>query len=153
MFNKTLWDLYRKYPQFIEEDSRNNYTRFGLAIGKGWTPIIRNLFEALEQIGFDGKILQVKEKFAYLRVYLAPGSWGISAFISQAEWESGLCCENCGLTTWMRWDEDVGYRRSPYVRHDLSWELTLCGYCYMTRKVFRLPIGRFHGRMFMRWSN
>ena len=62
----------------------------------GWNIIIKNLIEDLIELGWDKKIVQVKEKFGGLRFYVVSGSDEIYDRISTAEKESYETCETCG---------------------------------------------------------
>jgi hypothetical protein len=66
------------------------------AVGKGWSKIVQKLVEDLESLGWDGRVLQVKEKFGGLRFYVATTSDAIHGRIAEAEHESYRTCEECG---------------------------------------------------------
>lgn len=65
-------------------------------VDKGWTPILKSLIADLLEMGWDGTVYQVKEKFAGLRFYIGEGSDAIYARINDAENSSLRTCEYCG---------------------------------------------------------
>lgn len=69
---------------------------FGWEIGKGWYPLVQELVEDLKKLGWDGTILQIKEKFGGLRFYIGSGSEEIWNRIEEAEKKSYTICEVCG---------------------------------------------------------
>jgi hypothetical protein len=86
----------------------------------GWNIIIKNLIEDLIELGWDKKIVQVKEKFGGLRFYVVNGSDEIYDRISTAEKESYKTCEKCG--------------EKGELRNDIGWYLTLCENHYNEKK-------------------
>ena len=66
------------------------------SVGDGWAPLIHRIFDTLENIKGNVKIVQVKEKFAGLRVYTDYVNDELDAVIRQAERESFTICEVCG---------------------------------------------------------
>lgn len=85
----------------------------------GWYPIIQKLIEDLIEIGWDKKILQVKEKFGGLRFY--PDNLPHLGFelIGKAEADSYKICETCG--------------KPGEFRSDLTWKKTLCADHYQQK--------------------
>lgn len=82
-------------------------------VGKGWHPIVESLIEDLFNLGWDGRLEQIKEKFGGLRFYIGRGSEEIYNRINKAEDESLRTCDKCGLPgTTSFWGG--------------SWILTLC---------------------------
>lgn len=65
-------------------------------VGSGWAEIIKNLMSDLDDLGWDGDVAQVKEKFGMLRFYIGEGSKEIHSRIYEAEELSGKTCEKCG---------------------------------------------------------
>jgi hypothetical protein len=88
------------------------------AVGAGWSDIIKRLISDLEGLGWDGNLLQIKEKFGGLRFYIGKGTEKIHARILQAEEESFKVCELCG---------EKGKPRGG------GWIKTLCGGCAKPR--------------------
>lgn len=74
----------------------------------GWSKLVTKLIEDLFALGWDGGVLQVKEKFGGLRFYIANGNKEIRDRITKAENESYKICEQCGepgelyVTGWWR---------------------------------------------------
>lgn len=62
----------------------------------GWNKLVTKLIEDLWTAGWDGGVLQVKEKFGGLRFYICAGNEQIWALIREAENESYKICEQCG---------------------------------------------------------
>ena len=65
-------------------------------VGPGWGKIIESLVPDLFDLGWDGVVLQVKEKFGGLRFYIGCGTDAIFDRINQSENESYVTCEDCG---------------------------------------------------------
>jgi hypothetical protein len=65
-------------------------------VGPGWAGIIERLTEALFPIGWNGVILQCKEKFGGLRFYTGETTEDMETLITAAESESYRTCETCG---------------------------------------------------------
>ena len=97
-------------------------------VGPGWQKILLDLTDKLFHLGWDGGLLQVKEKFGALRFY-----WrnnipnGINNDIAMdlvdyCEMRSGHLCETCG---------DWGERRGD------GWIVTMCEKCWDIRKKER----------------
>jgi len=74
------------------------YTReMGLtSVGGGWSSLVNRIFDKLESIEGTVKIIQVKEKFAGLRVYTDYVNDELQKVINEAERESFKMCETCG---------------------------------------------------------
>jgi len=83
-------------------------------VGPGWSGILVRLVADLERLGWDGSVLQVKEKFGGLRFYIDSGSDAIDKCIIKAERESYRTCECCG---------------QPGKCYDDGWMVTLCREC------------------------
>lgn len=69
----------------------------GFDVGDGWLPIIENLFKKFNELGYKGRLGQIKEKFGGLRVYLddeAPDE--VHNAINEAEDLAYKTCEECG---------------------------------------------------------
>ena len=65
-------------------------------VGSGWSKLLEELVLDLEKLGWDGQLLQVKNKFDELRFYINDGSKETHARIAKAEEESRNTCMNCG---------------------------------------------------------
>ena len=88
----------RKEPDFNKID-------IGLvAVGPGWSDLVRKVYAAVDLLRGTGtvvKILQVKEKFGALRVYVdapdtAPGRKELYDVLWAIETESATVCDICG---------------------------------------------------------
>lgn len=67
-----------------------------LGVGKGWHPLVNELIDDLFQLGWDGSLHQIKEKFGGLRFYIGAGSDEVHARINKAEDDSYHICDVCG---------------------------------------------------------
>ena len=115
----------KKLFSFIKPDPtfRNNLMGFGWECGSGWYPLIEKLFEDISflletkypEFKDEFEVLQVKEKYATLRVYVNDAPQEIYDLIDKAEKESAITCENCGK-------EGKEY----YI---CGWYSTLCSTC------------------------
>lgn len=89
-----------------------------VGVGKGWHKLIDDLVKDLWELGWDGGICQVKEKFGGLRFYIESGSKKVFDRIQIAEDLSFLTCEGCGTMKDVETTADDGY-----------WIKTLCSSC------------------------
>lgn len=82
------------------------YTReLGLkSVGAGWAPLVHRVFDAVENTKASVKIIQVKEKYAGLRIYTDYVNEELDAVIRQVENESFTLCEICGQPGKVRGD-------------------------------------------------
>ena len=90
-------------------------------VGDGWLGLVEEMIIELKSSGFDGEILQIKEKFGTLRVYLSEIHEEADAIVRRAEHKSAHICESCGKP---------GELRGP------RWFTTLCEehYALIARK-------------------
>jgi hypothetical protein len=72
------------------------------ACGKGWADIIKRLVEDLFALGWNGTVIQIKEKFGSLRFQGLKGDDAIYKRINEAENESLKTCEECGAPGGLR---------------------------------------------------
>jgi hypothetical protein len=90
----------------------------------GWDSLLRELFTALTEIERIApgtvRIIQVKQKFGYLRVYLESGNPDTYALIDAAGKASGYICEGCGCHS------TISSRG--------GWLTTLCDDCFSRTK-------------------
>lgn len=95
-------------------------------VAQGWAPIVEDAVHQLEDEG--ATILQVKEKFGGLRIYVAGATPATAAIIDAAEREAAATCEYCGGHEGVtnrgarRPDGTMGY-----------WLKTLCTACHHAR--------------------
>jgi hypothetical protein len=67
-----------------------------LHIPNGWHQIVTKLIQDLEAMGWDGKLIQIKEKFGGLRFYAKYETYSLQKRISETEEESYATCQKCG---------------------------------------------------------
>lgn len=95
-----------------------NYPECGFDVGVGWMPLVEHLIQALKELGWTGKLSQVKEKFGGLRFYCEDLTPEMNVLITTAEADSFKICEDCGQSGRI---------------HSNSWIRTLCDKCYNDR--------------------
>jgi hypothetical protein len=105
------------YSTSVEIKWENPEEFYTACVGAGWVPLLLKLTEKLFYLGWDGRLLQVKEKFGTLRFYWCnniPGLAGEIAedVVSRAEISTEQICEECG---------EYGKLRAG------GWLVTLCG--------------------------
>lgn len=83
-------------------------------VGAGWERLVTQLVEDLFALGWDGTLLQIKEKFGGLRFYIGESTDAIAARIAAAEEESYRTCDLCG---------------APGVLRRGRWLVVRCGEC------------------------
>lgn len=66
-----------------------------IGVDVGWHPIVERLVADLAQM--NGHVVQIKEKFGELRVYLAEFNPVWEARVEQAVLEASTTCEVCGV--------------------------------------------------------
>ena len=101
-----------KYPENIWYGGGLNREHALYCVGKGWSEIINNLYDAKPK---NVKVWQVKEKYGTLRVYTSGNSEWYDDLIDFYEHKSETICEQCG--------------RSGKLRPDRGCILTLCDEC------------------------
>ena len=87
-------------------------------VGAGWKRLVENLVSDLFDLGWDGNLYQIKEKFGGLRFYIGEGSDEIHEAIQAAEEESMRTCERTGepgerrsLRGWLKVLSDDEYNK------------------------------------------
>ena len=65
-------------------------------VGPGWHPLIKQLVKDLIDLGWEGRIEQVKEKFGGLRCSIWHTTLAMEQLIENAECRSLRICEECG---------------------------------------------------------
>lgn len=78
------------------EDKEKLIAKCKSHVGPGWGDILTRLIDDLFELGWDGSVLQVKEKFGGLRFYVGHASDAVYERIRNAENESLETCEQCG---------------------------------------------------------
>ena len=92
--------LFNDFKEFINprRPLTESLMGFGFECGDGWYKILHDLFTKIKEScrpdGFE--VIQVKEKFGGLRVYVSSGTDEIYDLIDKAEKESEKTCETCG---------------------------------------------------------
>jgi ribosomal protein L37AE/L43A len=116
-------DDFEKYTIINPDPTlKNNLMAFGLECDKGWYPLIYELLDKIQAIVDsnpeykDLQVVQIKEKFGSLRMYLNYDPKEISDLIDEYERKSYVICEICGSN---------GVKRVNY-----GWYKTLCDKCY-----------------------
>ncbi len=71
--------------------------RCGADCGDGWAPIVDRMLVELEALGWTGEIVQLKQKFALLTVYLTKPTDNESRCTGRAMSASATVCERCGV--------------------------------------------------------
>jgi hypothetical protein len=84
-------------------------------VGPGWHHLVCRLVRDLFNLGWDGELHQIKEKYGGLRFYIGSGSDEIHTRIHEAEDESYKTCYECG---------EPGKRRSG------GWVVVMCDPCW-----------------------
>lgn len=72
---------------------------FGLEIRKGWLPLVEpiiNKVQELKEAGSDVEIMQVKEKWGALQIYLLNAPEELLKLARDAQEKSTRICEECG---------------------------------------------------------
>lgn len=65
-------------------------------VGEGWNLLLYTLLNKLLSLGWDGKIIQCKEKFGSLRFSVSVNDRQIKHYIQEFERESMNICSVCG---------------------------------------------------------
>lgn len=65
-------------------------------VGSGWHAVVTKLIDDLFELGWDGQLAQIKEKFGGLRFYIEQGDEAVWTRIEQAEKECDKICDACG---------------------------------------------------------
>lgn len=93
---------------------KHPYELFGVECGSGWYQLLEPIYNYIEKYNSDIpeeekiQILQVKEKYGTLNVYVSHGTRELFDLIDFAESESENVCEDCGTrhnvgTTMVGW--------------------------------------------------
>jgi len=89
-------------------------------VGKGWEPLVRAAYNI--SILFGAEIIQVKEKFGFLRIYTRDRNPAMESFLGHLENLSGQICEYCGS------GEGV-------IRDGKYWLKSLCPPCHVIKRT------------------
>jgi hypothetical protein len=91
--------LIKKYPKLfngINKSPIETCMCFGIETGDGWFDLLDNCCSELSTIDADIELVQVKEKFGGLRIYLNNYPEGALEITNKYEEESYKTCELCG---------------------------------------------------------
>lgn len=111
--NRTIDSLYQSFPDMLPH--------YCIECDDGWADILYNMLAKLKELDIGFSALQIKEKFATLRVYYRyddskeyPDDIGekLKNIINEAEKASGETCEICG--------------KPGCLRERFGWITTLC---------------------------
>ena len=100
--NSTLaQELVNRHPALLSMPHDSVISQRGIECGDGWYGLIDEMLTAIENhCSAAGAampaVLQIKEKFGLLRVYLTPSDDAIRAILDAAEHKSATSCERCG---------------------------------------------------------
>ena len=93
--------LVQRHPALLAMPNRSVIAQRGVECGDGWHDIIDEMLTAIENHcsaagAAPPAVLQIKEKFGLLRVYLTPSNDAIRAIVDAAEQKSATWCGRCG---------------------------------------------------------
>ena len=99
-------------------DLQQSLMGFGFEVGDGWYGILEDLITKIKNMDADKavKVIQIKEKFGSLRVYVEAGWDELYGLIDAAEAKSYKTCEHCGST-------------DGVTQNKTGWVQTLCSKC------------------------
>lgn len=98
-----------------------------MEVGRGWSKLVDAAYDAMRD---DTIVLQVKEKFGGLRIYISSGTDALYDVLDNLETLSTTVCEFCG--------------KEGKNRPIRSWYKTTCDHCYqllLDRKFEELSSG------------
>lgn len=93
----------------------------------GWRGIVAQLIADLFDLGWDGNLQQIKEKFGGLRFYIGGSTDEVWDRIGKAEAESLRTCQNCG---------------APGKQRGVGWVYTFCTPCWDRHCILTAPTQR-----------
>jgi hypothetical protein len=100
-----------RFPTLFQGISPCDFT-----CGLGWKQIVEDLCSKLDAARLPAlRVIQVKEKFGNLRIYLQGGNDQVSTLVEEAEALCARTCESCGAPGTKRQDDRIS---------------TLCDYCF-----------------------
>ncbi len=102
----TTTEIINKYPELFGEppyDIKQTLIPFGFECSEYWIPVLEKGFKEMAEIVRrekmdDYRIVQVKEKFAGLRIYSNYYTDELDNVIDKMEEEVSHICEKCGST-------------------------------------------------------
>lgn len=117
-----MHEIIAKYTQFFP----NGWAIGGASCGKGWLPLLDKMFAEIQQycttnnISELPQVVQIKEKFGTLRVYMNNTNDVLEDIVFSYSSESISICEECG---------NPGEQKTYY-----GWIKTLCSVCDTPQK-------------------
>jgi hypothetical protein len=89
--------LYERFKAFIHPENRDtSLMRFGIG-PEGWNQIVWEACESFESLNLpDFEVVQIKEKFAQLRIYVHGETEDVRRIIQVAEAKADRTCQLCG---------------------------------------------------------
>ncbi len=81
--------LRERYPELFKTYLKDRV----IEVGKGWRGIVERVLAAIDG---QAELIQIKEKFGGLRVYVRKGSGAVDEAIEQAEMDALYTCDVCG---------------------------------------------------------
>lgn len=108
---KWINDTKARFPAMFEDIHRLNFD-----VEEGWKDLIVEALEALHALPYQIKVLQIKEKFGRLRLYIDTHTPVTEGIIKYAEQRSNVTCESCG---------EIG----SLTNNKTGWMKTYCARC------------------------
>ena len=90
-----------RYPTYVIYEGYDRALALE-SVGKGWSSLIDEVFNYIEQNRVHSKVIQVKEKFGGLRVYTDVVHEGLDEVIRNVGNKSFKICEDCGAAGVLR---------------------------------------------------
>lgn len=123
-------NIYDEYPQLFQNpaDTRYGHLNKVISCGKGWYNIINNVCKVVDQHIKNNprkeqiKILQIKEKFGILTIYVQNGDEYIKAINNFAKTISSITCEYCG-------------EEAKITKLKTGWLKTICNRCKEEERI------------------
>jgi hypothetical protein len=84
-----------RYPTFVIYEGYDRALALE-SVGPGWSSLINEVFDFIEQNKIPQKVVQVKEKWGGLRIYTDVIDNRLDAKIREMEKKSFNVCEDCG---------------------------------------------------------
>lgn len=104
MTNDEYFAWRKKVTKFLD-DNNINQPPCGFDIGEGWTEVVLAALSAMKEAGWEGDLIQVKQKFCQLRLYY---DWSskpdeelrkkVDEIVRKAARDCDVLCEFCGKT-------------------------------------------------------
>ena len=95
--------LREQYPELFKSYLQGR----AIEVGKGWRGIVERVLAAIDG---QTELIQIKEKFGGLRVYVRGGNEAVEEAIEQAEMEALYTCDVCGKDGRLGFDGFIAVR-------------------------------------------